>query len=107
MAIIAYLTALTVAVRTGGLRRAALLFVGVLLVLWLLQIVALARLTDCNLSPIEWAKGVLLFNPDCDASARNVESDLLVGFGFRTFFAAAITILSLPAFVFAYRDAQN
>jgi hypothetical protein len=90
-----------------GLQGMLALYVAVVAALWGLQALSISRLPDCNLSAIEWLKGVSLFSPACEISTRNVEPDQIAGFAFRLFFTALITILSLPAFLFAYRDSRN
>ncbi len=107
VATLGYSIALTMANKWRGVQGMLALFVAVVAALWALQAISISRLPICDLSAMEWLKGVTVFSPACEISTQNVEPGQIAGFGFRLFFAALITILSLPAFLFAYRDSRN
>lgn len=107
VATIGYSIALTTAKKGYGIKGMAVFSFVVVLALWGLQAISISRLPNCSLSGTEWLKGVMLFRPDCAINAGNVELGQFMGFAFRKFFAVTIAILSLPAFLLAYRDSRN
>lgn len=107
LATVTYFAALLPAVVKRGVRFAAIFFAATLGMLWTRQAVVIRKITDCGLDFAEWLQAILLFSPPREISARHVEPGLMAGFSFRPFFAAAISILSLPTLFLAYREARS